>query len=58
MGIDKSEKKKKKKMRMSKEKNIREIGKLMALGSKLREEEQAAILLMALSCGSVAKLLF
>lgn len=56
MGIDKSEKKKK--MRMSKEKNIREIGKLMALGSKLREEEQAAILLMALSCGSVAKLLF
>lgn len=56
LGIDKSEKKKK--MRMSKEKNIREIGKLMALGSKLREEEQAAILLMALSCGSVAKLLF
>ncbi|XP_075095037.1 GATA transcription factor 15 [Nicotiana tabacum] len=34
-------------------KKKRKISKLMALGGKLREEEQAAILLMALSCGSV-----
>ncbi|TMX01826.1 hypothetical protein EJD97_023496 [Solanum chilense] len=40
------------------EKKSIEIGKLMGFGGKLREEEQAAILLMALSCGSVGKLLF
>lgn len=39
------------------EKKSIEIGKLMGFGGKLREEEQAAILLMALSCGSVGKLL-
>lgn len=51
LGVDK------KRRIISKEKKSREIGKLMALGGKLREEEQAAILLMALSCGSVDKLL-
>ncbi|MCD7472691.1 hypothetical protein HAX54_014019 [Datura stramonium] len=59
LGLDKGEKKRK----INEEKNSREIGeslkmKLMAFGGKLREEEQAAILLMALSCGSVEKLLF
>ncbi|XP_059318284.1 GATA transcription factor 16-like [Lycium ferocissimum] len=59
LGIDNGKKKKK----ISEVKNSKEIGqslkmKLMALGGKLREEEQAAILLMALSCGSVKKLLF
>lgn len=60
MGLDKGEKKKKK---ISEDKNNRKSGmslkmKLMALGGKLREEEEAAILLMALSCGSFDKLLF
>ncbi|CAN4093012.1 unnamed protein product [Withania somnifera] len=59
LGLDKGEKKRK----ISEGNNNREIGmslkvKLMALGGKLREEEQAAILLMALSCGSIEKLLF
>ncbi|KAK4355636.1 hypothetical protein RND71_024607 [Anisodus tanguticus] len=59
LGLDKGKKKKK----ISEVKNSREIGqslkiKSMKLGGKLREEEQAAVLLMALSCGSVEKLLF
>ncbi|XP_009758127.1 GATA transcription factor 16-like [Nicotiana sylvestris] len=60
LGLDKGRSDKgKKKRKISGEKNSREkIGqslkmKLMTLGGKLREEEQAAILLMALSCGSV-----
>ncbi|KAK6780832.1 hypothetical protein RDI58_023016 [Solanum bulbocastanum] len=47
----------KKRRIVCKEEKSREIGKLMGFGGKLREEEQAAILLMALSCGSVGKLL-
>ncbi|KAL3328803.1 hypothetical protein AABB24_036095 [Solanum stoloniferum] len=47
----------KKRRTVCKEEKSREIGKLMGFGGKLREEEQAAILLMALSCGSVGKLL-
>ncbi|OIT07928.1 PREDICTED: GATA transcription factor 16-like [Nicotiana attenuata] len=55
LGLDKGRSDKgKKKRKISGEKNGQSLKmKLMALGGKLREEEQAAVLLMALSCGSV-----